>query len=256
MENPDTGERIRVVPGELRDRDVKVGQHVAISPGSVPRFLASYENVFSRLKKTDAILSSAAAHHRLLWIHPFVDGNGRVARLVSHASLLETLDMAGIWSVARGLARNVAAYKEHLANCDLPRRNDLDGRGNLSEEALAAFSRFFLETCLDQVSFMESLVQPDRLRARILLWAEEEIRFGNLLPKSGNDSRGDSLSRRAAARRPGRDRRHRRPASTPPCLNPTREASADIRKLAVAAAPSVSRVTCPTMDAGVVSRKN
>ena len=64
--------------------------------------------------------------------------------------------------------------------------NDLDGRGNLSEEALAAFSRFFLETCLDQVSFMESLVQPDRLRARILLWAEEEIRFGNLPPKTGN----------------------------------------------------------------------
>jgi hypothetical protein len=109
-----------------------------------------------------------------------------VARLVSHARLLETLDTAGIWSVARGLARSVAAYKEHLANCDLPRRNDLDGRGNLSEEALAAFSRFFLETCLDQVSFMESLVQPDRLRARILLWAEDEIRFGNLPPKSGN----------------------------------------------------------------------
>jgi Fic family protein len=66
VENPDTGERIRAVPGELRDREVKVGQHVAISPGAVPRFLAYYENVFSRLKKTDAILSSAAAHHRLL----------------------------------------------------------------------------------------------------------------------------------------------------------------------------------------------
>jgi Fic family protein len=186
VENPDTGARLEVVPGELRDRNVKVGQHVAISPGAVPRFLASYENVYSRLKKADTILSSAAAHHRLLWIHPFLDGNGRVARLVSHASLLETLDTGGIWSVARGLARDVATYKEHLANCDLPRRNDLDGRGNLSEEALAAFSRFFLEICLDQVSFMENLVQPDRLRARILLWVEEEIRLGLLPPKSGN----------------------------------------------------------------------
>src|SRR6202041_1954752 len=108
VENPDTGERIRVVPGELRDRDVKVGQHVAISPGAVPRFLASYENVFSRLKKTDAILSSAAAHHRLLWIHPFVDGNGRVARLVSHASLLETLDTAGNWGGAAGVSTEFA----------------------------------------------------------------------------------------------------------------------------------------------------
>jgi len=29
-------------------------------------------------------------------------------------------------------------------------------------------------------------VQPDRLRTRILLWAEEEARLGNLPPKAGN----------------------------------------------------------------------
>src|ERR1035437_9218804 len=33
---------------------------------------------------------------------------------------------------------------------------------------------------------MEDLVQPDRLRTRILLWAEEEIRLGKLPPKSGS----------------------------------------------------------------------
>jgi transcription initiation factor IIE alpha subunit len=32
---------------------------------------------------------------------------------------------------------------------------------------------------------MESLVQPDLLRTRILLWAEEEIRRGKLPPKAG-----------------------------------------------------------------------
>jgi Fic family protein len=186
IENPDTGERLKVVPGQLRDRDVRVGQHVPISPGAVPRFLARYESAYGRLGRTDAILSAAAAHHRLLWIHPFLDGNGRVARLVSHASLLETLDTGGIWSVARGLARNVATYKSHLANCDRPRRNDLDGRGNLSEEALAAFTRFFLEVCIDQVRFMEALVQPDRLRTRIIMWTEEEVRLGQLPPKSGS----------------------------------------------------------------------
>src|SRR5207253_3189004 len=158
-------------PGELRNRDVKVGNHIAVSPGAVPRFLERFEQVYSRLGKTESILGTAPAHHRLAWIHPFLDGNGRVARLVSHATLLETLDTGGIWSVARGLARNVAAYKSHLANCDRPRRNDFDGRGNLSEEALADFTRFFLELCIDQVRFMEELVQPDRLRTRILMWA-------------------------------------------------------------------------------------
>jgi hypothetical protein len=42
------------------------------------------------------------------------------------------------------------------------------GRGNLSEEALGAFTEFFLKVCIDQVSFMESLMQPDRLRTRHL----------------------------------------------------------------------------------------
>jgi Fic family protein len=126
----------------------------------------------------------AAAHHRLLWIHPFIDGNGRVARLMSHAILLEILNTGGVWSIARGLARNVERYKTLLANCDLPRRNDLDGRGALSEEALAEFTHFFLQTCLDQVTFMEGLVQPDRLRHRLLAWVKEEVAIGALLPKS------------------------------------------------------------------------
>jgi Fic family protein len=186
VEDPETKERVRVVPGELRKKDVRVGEHIAVSPGAVPRFLKRFEEVYARLGKTDSILSAAAAHHRLVWIHPFADGNGRVARLMSHAMLRETLDTGAVWSVARGLARKVDAYKGHLAACDNPRRNDLDGRGHLSEEALARFTEFFLRICIDQVEFMESLMQPDRLRARILLWAEEEIRLNTLPPKSSS----------------------------------------------------------------------
>ena len=185
VEDPATHERIRLIPGELRTRDVVAGDHIAISAPAVPRFLGRFEGVYSRLGKSETILAAPAAHHRLAWIHPFLDGNGRVARLMSHAILLEALDTGAVWSVARGLARNVAAYRGHLAACDMTRRNDLDGRGNLSEEALAEFTRYFLATCLDQVTFMERLMQPDSLRTRILLWTEEEIRLHRLPPKSG-----------------------------------------------------------------------
>ena len=184
VEDPATGEKIEVIPGELRKRDVVVGRHVPVSAPAVPRFLGRYEEVYAKLGKTETILATAAAHHRLTWVHPFLDGNGRVARLVSHATLLEALDTGAVWSIARGLARNVDEYKGHLADCDLPRRNDLDGRGNLSEENLAAFTKFFLTVCLDQVNFMEGLMQPDRLRARILAWAEEEVRLNELPTKS------------------------------------------------------------------------
>lgn len=185
IDDPETGERWRVVPGKLRQRDVRVGQHIPVSPGALPRFLARFEQSYSGLGKAEKIVAAAAAHHRLLWIHPFLDGNGRVARLMSYAMFLDALDTGGAWSVARGLARNVRAYKGHLAACDLPRRNDLDGRGQLSEETLVSFSHFFLATCLDQVTFMEELVEPNRLRDRILAWAEDEVRAGALPSKAG-----------------------------------------------------------------------
>lgn len=184
IESPDNKEKIKIIPGELRQRDVKVGHHIAISSGAVPRFLARFETVYSALGKSEAILALAAAHHRLLWIHPFIDGNGRVARLMSHAMTLNVLDTGGLWSIARGLARHVEKYKSHLANCDLSRRNDLDGRGHLSEEALADFTRFFLEIGIDQINFMEKLMQPDVLRTRVLLWAREEIELGKLPPQA------------------------------------------------------------------------
>lgn len=65
VENPETGERTRVIPGELRERDVKVGRHIPVSSGAVPRFLARFESVYGDLGKTDTILAAATAHHRL-----------------------------------------------------------------------------------------------------------------------------------------------------------------------------------------------
>lgn len=180
VEDPKNKGKKPVIPGEFRQFDVKVGNHIAISAGAVPRFLKRFESFYNNLGKSETILALAPSHHRLLWIHPFLDRNGRVARLVSHAISLNILDTKGIWSIARGLARNREKYREHLANCDLSRRNDLDGRGNLSEEELAKFTEFFLNICIDQINFMEKLMEPDLLRTRILLWAREEIEMQHL----------------------------------------------------------------------------
>jgi len=182
--DPATGERLKVVPGELRRRDVAVGNHRAVSSGALERFLERFEAGYADLGPSESMICLAAAHHRLLWIHPFLDGNGRVARLMSHAIVSRAVDTGSLWSIARGLARNVTEYKKLLAECDLPRRNDLDGRGALSEEALAEFSRFFLRLCIDQVEFMERLIEPAQLRSRILAWAQAEADAGALPAKS------------------------------------------------------------------------
>ena len=181
--NPDTGERVPVIPGQIRKKVVAVGQLIPVSPGAVERHLTRWEQAYASLGQFETVINTAAAHHRLVWIHPYLDGNGRVARLISYAMLRNALDTCGLWSVARGLARNVAAYKAHLAASDLQHRNDLDDRGNLSEEALVEFTGFFLDICIDQINFMESLMRPQDLRARIMAWADDEIRLNRLHEK-------------------------------------------------------------------------
>ncbi len=185
VEDPETKEQMEVFPGELRTHDVKVGRHIPVSPGAVERFMLRFEDAYATLNRSEMILAAAAAHHRLAWIHPFIDGNGRVARLMSHAMLLDALDTGGVWSVARGFAKNVEDYRRHLAACDQPRLGDLDGRGSLSEQSLAEFTQFFLKICLDQVAFMEALVQPDALRRRILVWTNNLIQDGSLPKNTG-----------------------------------------------------------------------
>ena len=157
-----------LVPGEWRSREVSVGGHVAPRADAVPLILERLAEVYGRARAGElAIVAVAAAHHRLTWVHPFIDGNGRVARLHSQV-LLQGLGLTnGVWSPLRGLARSQPRYHELLANADLPRRNDLDGRGHLSEEGLIAFCDYFLDTCIDQAAFMTQLLDMRTMKDRI-----------------------------------------------------------------------------------------
>jgi Fic family protein len=181
VENPDTGERVRVVPGEIRTRTVKVGQHVPPCGEELAACLKRIEEAYTApLSKSRKVVAVAAAHHRLLWIHPFLDGNGRVARLMAHAMFRRLGIGSSLWSISRGLARNAAEYKALLMAADRPRENDYDGRGNLSERALFDFCRFFLRTSIDQVRFMQSLLDPGNLLRRMELYSRDELEAGRL----------------------------------------------------------------------------
>lgn len=172
-----TGRELEVVPGEYRNEQVDVYRHVPPAPPELVVFMRRFEEAYSpsHRSKTQLLLSAAEAHHRLLWIHPFLDGNGRVVRLMSHAILLRLSVGNSLWSVSRGLARNVDRYKDLLGAADAPRRNDLDGRGALSLEAFKSFCRFFIEVCIDQVEFMASLLEPSEILRRIELYVTDEV---------------------------------------------------------------------------------
>lgn len=157
-----------MLPGAWRTGEVRVGRHEAPAAASVPDFLARFDDFYPRTRVGElAVVAVAASHHRLAWIHPFADGNGRVARLHSHL-LLHAMGLTnGVWSPLRGLARSHARYYATLASADEPRRGDLDGRGNLSEQSLLAFVDYFLDVCIDQARFMGQLLKLQAMRQRI-----------------------------------------------------------------------------------------
>jgi Fic family protein len=181
VEDPTTKERLPVIPGELRTRTVAVGLHVPPPPEDLPAFMARFEAAYRTDSKLKQLVGVAASHHRLAWIHPFLDGNGRVTRLISHALLKELGIGSRLWSVSRGLARSVADYKAALMAADEPRQGDLDGRGALSRKTLIAFCEYFLRQCLDQVLFMERLLAPSELGHRIQQQVLEEEHKGVLV---------------------------------------------------------------------------
>jgi len=196
----------KVVPGALRSREVIVGRHIPPAAESLSYFLERFESVYGpeKHKSLDRIIAAAASHHRLTWIHPFLDGNGRVARLFSNTyHAFCGLGGTSLWSISRGFARARADYLSSLTGADGERRSDLDGRGCLSDEGLRAFCRFYLDTALDQVRFMRSLLDIDGLTGRLGRFVDFETAHGRLQPESahilreaclrGAITRGDAL---------------------------------------------------------------
>ena len=177
-----TSEGEPVVPGELRQREVQVGRHVAPAHASVPALLERWGQYYGDIRRGEAaLLALAAAHQRLGWVHPFIDGNGRVMRLHTHAVLSALGYTNGLWSPLRGFARSVDQYYARLADADSPRRGDLDGRGNLSEQGLVAWIDYVLDVCLDQVRFMDGLLDISAMERRIaacLTFEEQSQRSG------------------------------------------------------------------------------
>lgn len=177
------GKKHPVQPGELRTAEVSVGHHVPPARKHLPAFLRRFAEFYGPLVQPtpQGYVAAAAAHHRLAWIHPFLDGNGRVTRLFTHAWLRKAeADADGLWTLSRGFARHQTDYRAALANADEKRLNDLDGRGYLSDRRLAEFCDFTLRAALDQLDFMRGLLDLDGMVRRIAGFAQRFESTGEL----------------------------------------------------------------------------
>lgn len=160
----------KVIPGQWRAREVEVGRHVPPAAEDLQSLMLSFCEAYNpnQYKGDRKVLAIMAAHHRFTWIHPFLDGNGRVGRLLTDAALTAVgLTSCGAWSLSRGLAKTSSRYKLLLAAADFPRQGDYNGRGALTETGLVHFSDYMLDTANDQVAYISDLLDLTQLRKRI-----------------------------------------------------------------------------------------
>jgi Fic family protein len=158
-----------VLPGQLRDGAV------ALDGGATPHGLDAQQltemyDTFTRLYHPDnfhgdeRLIAAAASHHRLAWLHPFRDGNGRVGRLFSGLFMAHIgINRGNLWSLSRGFSRDKQRYMTNLQSADSP---DKKGKG-FDQAFFADYCIYFLEVCLDQITFMNRILALNQIDARI-----------------------------------------------------------------------------------------
>nr|WP_281432181.1 Fic family protein [Desulfatitalea alkaliphila] len=158
-----------VMPGHMRDGDISLDGGATVH-GPTARQLPALYDTFSRLYQPhhfhgdERLIAAAAAHHRLLWLHPFRDGNGRVARLFSGLYLAAVgINRTNLWSLSRGFSRNKQWYMTNLQSADSPTAD----RSGFDQPFFADYCLYFLEVCLDQAIFMDKILGLQRIDARI-----------------------------------------------------------------------------------------
>jgi Fic family protein len=158
-----------VMPGQLRDGDVSLDGGRTTHGPTAREMVRKYEEFSglyhpARFHGDERLIAAAASHHRMVWLHPFRDGNGRVSRLFSGLYMARIgINRGNLWSLSRGFSRNKQWYMTNLQSADSP---DETGKG-FDQEFFADYCHFFLEVCLDQIRFMDKILALHRIDARI-----------------------------------------------------------------------------------------
>ena len=167
-------QKIKMTPGEFRNKDVIIANHIAPDYKEIDSLMNQFENAYklrNSMNLETKLLYIISAHHRFLWIHPFLDGNGRISRLLLDACFYYIeLEGYGLWSISRGFAKYQEKYRKALGMADLKREGDYDGRGFLSLKNLIYYVDSILDIIQDQITYSQTLMPFDKLFDRIELF--------------------------------------------------------------------------------------
>ncbi len=115
--------RSKVKPTPYRDgqnviRDGRTRTIVYMPPEAkdVPRLMKGLVNWISHSSEIPCAIVAGIAHYQFATIHPYYDGNGRTARLLTTLILhLGGYDLKGLYSLEEYYARNLGAYYDAIS---------------------------------------------------------------------------------------------------------------------------------------------
>jgi Fic family protein len=161
-------------PGPIWVRNEASGETVYEAPGhaEVPALVDELVAELSSDGGVPAVVRAAMAHLNLVMVHPFRDGNGRMARCLQTLVLARNQDLAQeLISIEEYLGRNTSRYYQVLAEV---------GRGEWSPGNDA---RPWLRFCLE-AHYVQAESVLRRLRESAEMWGRiEDLRLAGRLPE-------------------------------------------------------------------------
>lgn len=108
--------------GIYRPADIKIigSKHLPVSAADVPRLVEDLCDYVNVNREKSAVHLAAYVLWRLNWIHPFVDGNGRTARVLSYIILCARLGyrLPGSKTIPEQISANKQPYYKALEAAD------------------------------------------------------------------------------------------------------------------------------------------
>jgi Fic family protein len=160
---PPQGEGSRY-PGDLRPINVSIQKSNLVLPDAVK--VPDYFDELLRFVNTerdqkDDLLVTALAHHRMTWIHPFDNGNGRIVRMFTYAMLIKQgfqVQTGRILNPTAIFCMNRDIYNEMLSKADTGK-----------PEQILAWCEYVLSGLKDEIEKIDRLLDRKYTTEKVLL---------------------------------------------------------------------------------------
>jgi len=183
-------------------------QGVGVFKNNIPIFFAPTEELVPKLmkdlfnwlkneKETPILIKSCIFHYELLFIHPFMDGNGRVARLWQNVLLTKWNPIFEYVPIENMILKNQEKYYQSISNCNKHGKSDLFVEFMLKmidetlDEILVNVKRES-QNISNQVNRLLEIMEPDiplsanEIMSRLGVKSKETLRSSYLNPALEN----------------------------------------------------------------------